>query len=340
MSSESQVESRIQTACLVVLSIIAIATALMWLRPVMIPFVLALFFTLILNPLVDFQIKWFKFPHSLAILSTLIIGIIILILMGLLVTSSVEEMVNNADTYQAKVTKVLNKVTETSRQEIFGVNIKAALKPFLDNLGNRVGTILVSTVNAILSILKQSVLVFIFILFLLVGSQKQKPSTNPDILEGQRRIEHYIATKFMISALTGTLVGLVLFILHIDLALVFGLFAFILNFIPSIGSIIATLLPIPVVLVSPGISPLTAALAIIIPGCIQFIVGNVIEPKIMGQSLDLHPVTVLMALIFWGMIWGVVGMFLAIPLTAILKIILDKLEITKPVSNLLSGRID
>ena len=91
-------------------------------------------------------------------------------------------------------------------------------------------------------------------------------------------------------------------------------------------------------MISPEISTSTAVLAISIPGIIQFAIGNVLEPKIMGDSLDLHPVVILMALIFWGMLCGIVGMLLAVPLTAIMKIILEKIEITQPIANIFAGR--
>jgi 4-hydroxybenzoate polyprenyltransferase len=122
-------------------------------------------------------------------------------------------------------------------------------------------------------------------------------------------------------------------------ALVFGLFTFLLNFIPSVGSIVATLLPLPVVLMSPAISGTTAVLAIVVPGVIQFGIGSVLEPKLMGSSLDLHPVVILVALIFWGMLWGIPGMFLATPITAVARILLEKIEMTRPVGELLAGRI-
>ena len=128
--------------------------------------------------------------------------------------------------------------------------------------------------------------------------------------------------------------------LGVDLALVFGLLAFLLNFIPSVGSIIATLLPVPVVVVSPDISTTTAILAILLPSLIQIVIGNIIEPKVMGEALDLHPIVILMALIVWGMLWGVVGMLLATPMTAILKILFERLEPMAPVAQVLAGRLD
>ena len=81
-------------------------------------------------------------------------------------------------------------------------------------------------------------------------------------------------------------------------------------------------------------------LAIALPGTIQFIVGNLVEPKFLGDSLDLHPVVILMALIFWGMIWGPIGMLLAAPLTAITKIVLSKIEVTQPLAEAFTGKID
>ena len=125
--------------------------------------------------------------------------------------------------------------------------------------------------------------------------------------------------------------------LGIDLALVFGLFAFLLNFIPSIGSIIATLLPLPVVIVSPDVSTTVAVLAIAIPGTIQFTIGNLIAPRVLGSSLSLHPVTILLALMFWGSLWGVVGMLLATPMTAVLKMLADRFERTQAIARIMSG---
>jgi AI-2 transport protein TqsA len=131
----------------------------------------------------------------------------------------------------------------------------------------------------------------------------------------------------------------VLAVLGIDLAMVFGLLAFLLNFIPSIGSLVATLLPLPVVIFNPEISTTTAVLAIALPGLIQLVLGNVVDPLVMGESLDLHPVAIVLSLILWGMIWGVVGMLLAAPIAAILKLLLERLELTAPLAHLLAGRL-
>ena len=117
--------------------------------------------------------------------------------------------------------------------------------------------------------------------------------------------------RFVGGAIKGQRLRSFLSALGVDLALVFGLFAFLLNFIPNIGSVIATLLPLPVVMFNPEITPSTAALALTLPAAVQLTIGNFIEPKLMGTSLDLHPVSILMALVVWGTLWGIVGMLLA-----------------------------
>ena len=102
----------------------------------------------------------------------------------------------------------------------------------------------------------------------------------------------------------------------------------------------STLLPLPVILVDPEIGTATAVAAIAVPGLMQFAIGNLIEPRVMGASLDLHPVTVLLALIFWGTLWGIVGALLATPITAVLNLVLQRIEVTRPIASLLSGRIE
>ena len=155
----------------------------------------------------------------------------------------------------------------------------------------------------------------------------------------ETRIKQYLVTKILLSAATGLLVGLILLVLGVDLWLIFGLFAFLLNFIPTLGSIIATLLPLPIVMLDPNISSLVAVLAIALPATVQGVIGNVLEPKMMGQSLQLHPIAILMALIVWGMLWGIIGMLLAVPMTASVKIMLERSEVTAPAARLLEGKL-
>ncbi|MDJ0766214.1 MAG: AI-2E family transporter [Myxococcota bacterium] len=344
---EKQSENRIQTVCLLVLSTVAIAAALLWLRPVMIPFVLAIFFSLILSPLINFQMRRLRFPRPLAVLTTFLLGFAVLFLIGLIMTSSINQLIKNADQYQTQLNQLIDRATgalplewfeETAAQSTENgseadrkFDAKQLISP------KALGSAFIKAANSAMSMLSQGTMVMIFLLFLLIGQQKSKH--QPQLwLEVAPRVQRYIVIKSLLSVLTGVLVGITLWVLGIHLALAFGFLVVIFNFIPSIGSILATLLPLPVVVLSPEISPLAAVLAIAIPAVIQFAIGNVIEPKIMGDMLELHPVTIMIALIIWGMLWGIVGMLLATPITAIMKILFTKLDQTKPVARIMAGQ--
>ncbi|MBN2224201.1 MAG: AI-2E family transporter, partial [Deltaproteobacteria bacterium] len=100
----------------------------------------------------------------------------------------------------------------------------------------------------------------------------------------------------------------------------------------------ATLIPVPVILLQFGFCwRLWVVLAVSM--VIQFTIGNIIEPKLMGERMDLHPITLLLFLMFWGLVWGIPGMFLAVPITAVLKIVLGRIETTQPLAELMAGRI-
>lgn len=121
-----------------------------------------------------------------------------------------------------------------------------------------------------------------------------------------------------------------------DFAFTWGILTFLGNFIPYIGSFVVCLLPI-----MQGFfqfdtlwEPLTMGLVLI---CIHQITGNVIEPRITGKSLGISPLAILFTLAFWGYCWGVVGMFLAVPLTVLVKLIMENIEATKPIAALISS---
>ena len=137
----------------------------------------------------------------------------------------------------------------------------------------------------------------------------------------------YFGTKALTSIITGVLVSVSLAIIGIDFPLLWGFLAFLLNFIPNIGSIIAA---IPAVLLALVQSGFPSAIAVVIVFLvINVIIGNIIEPRLMGRNLGLSPLVVFISLIFWGWVLGTVGMLLATPLTMTIKIVFDNMEETK-----------
>ncbi|HNR32987.1 MAG TPA: AI-2E family transporter, partial [Candidatus Hydrogenedentes bacterium] len=194
-----------------------------------------------------------------------------------------------------------------------------------------------ASLGTAMSIVSNVFLVLIFTAFLLMGRAPRAVRTGA-YAEIDRHVRRYIAIKVALSALTGILVAGTLYLLGLELAGIFGLLAFFLNFIPSVGSIVATLLPVPLAIAQYE-NPWMVLPVVAVPGAIQIAIGNGIEPKMMGEGLNLHPVTVLLALAFWGLLWGVVGMVLAAPLTAVVRIVLLHFETVRPIAELMAGKL-
>jgi AI-2 transport protein TqsA len=204
------------------------------------------------------------------------------------------------------------------------------------DLRNYIFNIATNAFGTIFGLTSGVLFVSVFVIFLLAGRNPyaEHSQVYRDVVQ---KIRRYVGTKVIVSAVTGVLIWASLAIIGMQLAGVFGVLAFLLNFIPSLGSIIATLLPIPIAVVEFHQTPWLIVLVIVIPGAIQNIIGNFVEPKLMGGGLNLHPVTILLALSFWGLLWGVVGMLLAAPITAALRIVLMQFDTLRPVANLLAG---
>jgi predicted PurR-regulated permease PerM len=145
-------------------------------------------------------------------------------------------------------------------------------------------------------------------------------------------------TKTLTSLADAILVTVVLWIIGVDFALLWGFVTFVLNFIPNIGSIIATILPFVASLLQ--FNTLAVPLLVLfLLGSIQMLMGNVVEPRWMASSLNLSALLVLFSLIFWGWLWGGLGMILAVPLTSTLKIIFENVNALKPIAILMSGHV-
>ena len=183
------------------------------------------------------------------------------------------------------------------------------------------------------------VLMLLFCIFILMGRNPKEKIRNEIYNEIECSVRKYLNIKFFISFMTGISIYFVFFVLGTPMAFVFGLLAFVLNFIPSIGSIIATILPIPILMLTMDISHTGLFVAFFVPCLIQMFFGNFLDPKMQGEGLRLHPVTILLALGYFGVIWGIFGMLLAAPLTAALRVILLEFQMTRWIALLMGGEM-
>lgn len=319
------------TSSLMVLAGVAIAYILIYTRAVMIPFVLAIFIVSLVSPILDFQVIRLKFPRTIAVIVTFLVVVIIIVLLCFLIVDAIQTLVATAGRYSDSFANLAEQVVW--RMKEWGIDLKQ--DKIVADVRNKIPQLVANAVGTVVGIVSSFFFVLIFVMFLLAGRNPYavRSGVRADI---DKNIRWYVVIKIVISTLTGFLVWAALSAIGLELAGVFGMLAFLLNFIPSIGSIISTLLPIPIA-VAQFQSPWPIVLVVAVPGTIQMIIGNVLEPKVMGEELNLHPVTVLLALSFWGLLWGIVGMFLACPIMAVIRIVLMQFDTLKPIGKLLAG---
>jgi len=334
MATVAGEQSKVVTTSLAVLAAVATAGALAYTRAVMVPFVLAIFISYLVSPLVDVMQDRVRVPRVVSIVFALLVALGLLTLLALLITTSTRGLLESADIYRDRIAGFAERIL--SIPDRFGLDL--GQRSLVEGIRQLPLLALVrSTAGTVVDLVTTGGLVLIFVIYLVIG--RRPPEQRVGIYaEIHSKIQRYIVAKFVISATTGLLVGAILSLFGLDLALVFGVMAFLLNFIPSIGSVVATLLPLPIAIIQ--FESTWAIVGIIaLPGAVQMVIGNGIEPKVMGDNLDLHPVTVLASLIFWGLLWGPVGMFLAVPITAVIRIVLARIETTRPIADLLAGQL-
>ncbi|TWT78253.1 AI-2 transport protein TqsA [Posidoniimonas polymericola] len=359
-SSADERDSRLQTYCLLTLTIMALGVGLWLLRPVLVPFVLALFFVIGLSPLLDLIQRRLDLSRPAAISVTFVLGGACLFAFGLMLTSTYYTVSSDLDKYKGGVVKMVQAVGPGLAK--VGVEIPAEATEILEFvqkfISEQMSSIAIWLSTAILDLIVNLGVVAIFMFFLIAGASSEVRPVTGLWAQIEGKIREYIVTKTIISVFTGIAFGVVLGLMGVPMALQLGVLAFLLNYVPNVGPVIAAALPIPLVLfVMPSLADAAAEIAAgnkdaegygllwksaaIAAGCaVQVISGNVIEPKIMGDSFELHPIVILLSLILWGIIWGPVGVLLAVPMTAAVKILLDKLEPTRPIAALLAGRLE
>lgn len=333
MAKMNREENRLQLAALLVVALFTIFVMAHFARSFLIPFVMAVFIYLVISPILDFQIIRLRFPRTISILLTLIVFIIFMFIIFIFASQAFENIISTAGRYSESFMVMMRKFIDKLEQLGFDVQATKVIGQIQETLPS----LITNTFGTLFGYFSSIVLVAIFVMFMVAGRNPWAVRDHT-YFEIEQQVRQYLLTKTIVSALTGVSVWIVLSIFKLQLANVFGFLAFLLNFIPSLGSIISTLLPIPIAVVQYD-SAWLIFLVILIPGLIQFAVGNGLEPKIMGRGLKLHPVTILLALSLWGLLWGVVGMFLSVPMTAVIRIVFMKIGPLKPVGEMLAGKL-
>ena len=322
----------INTACLMILAASAATAVLVYTKTVLMPFVIALFISMVAGTLAGWLKQKWKVPYGLGLVLSFIAFLAIIALSVLFISGSIESFVNGADMYAERLNGTLDWLLLEAQK--YGINMDAqfvadtAAKLPVFNMVKSVGSTLVS-------ILTNLMLITLFVIFIFMGkASAEKPSLVGNI---QKQISFYLLIKIFVSLLAAGFTWIVLASVKTELASMLAVLTFVLNFIPNIGPFISTMLPMPVLFLQYGLD-WHILLALILLTTIHFIIGNILETKWLGKGMDLDPLVVIACLIFWALVWGIMGALLAVPMTAIVKMVLERNETTKPLADLLGGK--
>lgn len=310
---------------------------------------LAFFIFLLVLPLVS-ALENAKFPHWLATVIAVLVIVAVVLFFVWFVFFSVDMLIQKVPDYAARINDLDGLLKGMASKWIDipdDVSFFSALK--IDWVGSFIMPTLRSVSSSAISILSSVLLVILMTVFLLGERHVIIPKLLNFIKEGEgdkltviwdriiRQISKYITIKVFVSILTGALFYVICLIVGLDFALLWGVLAVVLNFIPTIGSIIITVLVslMAIIQFAPAIGPiLFVGIGAIL---VQNIVGNFLDPRLSGNSLNLSPFIILVSLSAFGFVWGIVGMFLAVPLLSILQIICANVESTRPIAMLISS---
>lgn len=328
----------------VFLIIITTVVVLIYGQTIIIPFILAVIFLFIIRVIKKqlLRIKYVNIlPRWLITIFSSLILLGFLALVTELITQNISDLSRTIPVYQANVQKITNSINE-----YFDINLGDMFNEWFKDF--KFSDILTQVLSAITSIFGNAFTVILYLIFLLLEEplfSKKIRAMYPDDMQYKQAIGligkidhsigHYIALKTLVSIITGFLSYFVLLFIGVDAPAFWAFLIFILNFIPTIGSLIATIFPAIFALLQFG-EFTQGILVITIVGSIQLVIGNFVEPKLMGDSLNISPLVVLLTLAIWGVMWGITGMLLSVPITVILIIIMSEFKTTRPIAILLS----
>jgi AI-2 transport protein TqsA len=316
-------------------------------RSLLIPFAIAVMIWYLINALkrtVEQRTGakgWVSMTLSIV---AIVVGIALIVQ---LISGNIAAVSAAAPNYQANVEKFLE-----SAMALVGMDKVPSLQQLTEQFDVR--SFIRGVAGAAADVAGNTGLIIIYVLFLLIEQRTFRPKIRAIFTDRQRereviailddiqrRTQAYVAVKTILSVATGVVSWVILVVVGVDFAGFWAFLIFLLNYIPTIGSLIGVVFPALLTLVQFA----TAGPFLVVTiglGLTQFVFGNVLEPRMMGKSLNLSPLVVIVSLAVWGSIWGVTGMFLCVPITVVMMIVLAEFPQTRPIAILLSatGRIE
>ncbi|MFY9180577.1 MAG: AI-2E family transporter [Venatoribacter sp.] len=329
------------THILVVLaSTVIVVAGLKLAAGILIPLLLASFIAILAIPFMHFMSRH-RVPEAISVVVVLLVLIALVMAVASFIGGTVNAFYHDIPLYEQRFHSLTGQFVGWLNAHGFEVSNSAVRQLF--NSGQIMSTA-TAILNSVRGMLTNTLLILLIIMFILLeasgfpnklrrafGEQTQMLSHFKGVSKG---VQFYLMLKTIISLVTGLLVWFFLWLLDVPYASLWGVTAFILNYIPTVGSFVAA---IPAILISLiMIDPFTAGLVAIVYVVVNTLLGSVLEPRLMGHSLGISPLVVFLSLVFWGWVWGPIGMILCVPLTMVVKIALE----TNPNSRWLAVLLD
>ena len=319
-----------------ILAVIAVGFVLKTAQAVIIPLLIAWLLSYLLAPVVNFLVRRLRFPAVIAVACVVLLLLLAAWGAGVVIQQRLLGFAKAFPAYQDRLAALLAHYGRLL--DIPGFALKEA------DWSAQFGPLVLKTSRFFITFISNSILVLIFLVFMLLAkpyaNDKLRAAFSPSRADAlieitntiSRQIGAYLGALFVISLVTGLVVWGALAALGVEFAFTWGLLAFVLNFIPTLGSIVASIPPVLMALAqfAPDAWPAVGVAATLF--VIQQTLGNFIAPKIYGDRLNLSPVVILLFLVFWGWLWGITGALLAVPLAAAVQIALSHIPALAPLA--------
>lgn len=318
------------------------------LQAIILPVFLAIIITFIFYPLYKFLITK-KIPAGISIVIVVLVIIIISNIYSLFIVTSINSFSQEFPKYEHKFADLYSRTITSlnlSDNEVQNLNNTFNLKNLFS--GGKLSGIISGIFSSLTGLMGNYILILFYVIFMLsevksirtriklAFSEEREERIYTTLIDIFSDVKNYISGKTLLSFIQAVVIGTVLWIFGVDFFIIWAFLFFLTDFIPNIGSLIASILvTLVMILQFEGIILPLIILAILI--VIQNLKGNIIEPKIFGKRLDLSPLLLFFSLIFWGYIWGIVGMILSVPIMSMIKITLINIPQTKPLAILMSN---
>jgi predicted PurR-regulated permease PerM len=330
-----QVNDRLTNTLLALLVLFGSITFLREAQTVIVPLLVALLLSYLTYPLVE-RLTSIKVPTAIAIVVVLLLTVGVLGGMALVIRETVSSFIENYGQYEARV-------QELWQAAVTKLHIHDSQLQGLGQDANRwIRDLATNTIGSVVNFMTQFLLVMFYLIFLLLGHhivpQKLRRAFTPErgeeiariLNEVEMQVLRYIGLKTALALAVGAITWAILAYFEVNFALLWGIVAFSFYYIPTVGSIVASLPPVALAFIEHG--PWTMVYVLVCLATAQSLIGNLAEPRVMGKGLDLDPLLQLVALVFFGWMWGVIGAVLSVPLMVVVKIACAHIEALKPIA--------